>query len=56
VLVAEARRATLSRAPEDADELRLIATFLRRPPPELRLAPLDVASICALVDGIPLAA
>jgi DNA polymerase-3 subunit epsilon len=55
-LVAEARGAALSRAPEDADELRLIASFLRRPPPELRLAPLDVASICALVDGLPLAA
>jgi hypothetical protein len=55
-LVAEARRPTLSRAPEDAAELRLVASFLRRPPPELRLAPLDVASICALLDGIPLAA
>jgi DNA polymerase-3 subunit epsilon len=55
-LVAEARCPTLSRAPGDADELRLVASFLRRPPPELRLAPLDVASICALLDGIPLAA
>ena len=29
---------------------------LRRPPPELRVCALDVAAICALVDGIPLAA
>ena len=27
-----------SMAPEDADELRLVASFLRRPPPELRVA------------------
>jgi DNA polymerase-3 subunit epsilon len=55
-LVAEARRATLSRAPEDADELRLVASFLRRPPPELRVCALEVDAICALVQGLPLAA
>jgi DNA polymerase-3 subunit epsilon len=55
-LVAEARRVSLSHAPEDADELRLVASFLRRPPPELRLGALDVDAICALVGGIPLAA
>jgi DNA polymerase III epsilon subunit family exonuclease len=55
-LVAEAGRATSSRAPEDADELRLVGSFLRRPAPELRVAALDAAAICALVDGIPLAA
>jgi hypothetical protein len=33
--VAEARAATASLAPEDADELLLIGSFLRRPPPEL---------------------
>ncbi|HEX3289836.1 MAG TPA: exonuclease domain-containing protein [Gaiella sp.] len=55
-LVAEARRAERSIAPEDADELRLVASFLRRPPPELRVARLDAGSICAAVDGIPLAA
>ena len=43
-------------APEDADELRLVASFLRRPPPELRVGPLDVAAICVLVQGLPLAA
>jgi DNA polymerase-3 subunit epsilon len=55
-LVAEARRAALSRAPEDADELRLVASFLRRPPPELRVCALEVDAICTLVGGIPLAA
>jgi DNA polymerase-3 subunit epsilon len=55
-LVSEALRAERSVAPEDADELRLVASFLRRPPPELRVARLDPRSICAAVDGIPLAA
>ena len=43
--VAEARAATASLAPEDADELLLVDSFLRRPPPELtaiRLAALSV--------------
>jgi DNA polymerase-3 subunit epsilon len=55
-LVAEASRAERSLAPEDADELRLVGSFLRRPPPELRVARLDAGSIRAAVDGIPLAA
>jgi DNA polymerase III subunit epsilon len=55
-LVAEAERATPSVAPEDADELRLVAAFLRRPPPELRVGALEVRAIRALVGGIPLAA
>ncbi len=55
-LVADASRAAESRAAEDADELRLVASFLRRPPPELRVCGLEVAAICALVDGLPLAA
>jgi DNA polymerase III epsilon subunit family exonuclease len=33
--VAEARAATASLSPEDADELLLVGTFLRKPPPEL---------------------
>ena len=33
--LAEARRAEPSLAPEDADELLVVAQFLRRPPPEL---------------------
>jgi DNA polymerase-3 subunit epsilon len=55
-LVADASHATDSRAAEDADELRLVASFLRRPPPELKVCALEVAAICALVDGLPLAA
>ena len=45
-----------SAGPEDVDELRLVASFLRKPPPELRVAALERDAICALVDGIPLAA
>ena len=55
-LVADADAAFVSCAPEDADELRLVASFLRRPPPELRVVPLDVEAICALVARLPLAA
>jgi len=33
--IAEARAATASLAPEDADELLLLGSFLRKPPPEL---------------------
>ena len=40
----------------NADELAVIASFLRRPPPELRVAPLDVAAILRAVDGVALAA
>jgi DNA polymerase III subunit epsilon len=39
--LAEARRAEPSLAPEDADELLVIAQFLRRPPPELRVVTFD---------------
>ena len=38
--VAKRRWGRASSAPEDADELLLIGTFLRRPPPELRVVPL----------------
>ena len=55
-LVAEAARADGAAGPEDVDELRLVASFLRKPPPELRVAALERDAICALVDGIPLAA
>jgi DNA polymerase III epsilon subunit family exonuclease len=54
-LVAEARSSTPAEATA-VDELRLVASFLRRPPPELRVAPLDVVAIRALVEGLPLAA
>jgi DNA polymerase III epsilon subunit family exonuclease len=39
--LAEARRAEPSAAPEDEDELLLLASFLDRPPPELTVLPLD---------------
>jgi DNA polymerase III epsilon subunit family exonuclease len=45
-LVATAR-AQPSLAPDDAEELLLLAPFLRRPPPELRLAPLHADAILA---------
>lgn len=55
-LVAAASEAGFSRAAEDADEVRLVASFLRRPPPELRVVPLDAAAIRTAADGLPLAA
>jgi DNA polymerase-3 subunit epsilon len=36
-----------SLAPEDADEVLLVARFLRRPPPELRVVPLELERILA---------
>jgi DNA polymerase III epsilon subunit family exonuclease len=38
---------------EDIDELLLIGTFLRRPPPELRVAPLDAAEILKRAAALP---
>jgi len=38
---------------EDLEELLLIATFLRRPPPELRVAPLDAERILTLAAALP---
>jgi DNA polymerase III subunit epsilon len=45
--LAEARAAEPSVAPADAEELLLLASFLRRPPPELAVLPLDEAAISA---------
>jgi DNA polymerase-3 subunit epsilon len=48
--VSEARAAEPSLAPEDADELLLVGSFLRRPPPELLILPLDerrIAEACS---------
>ena len=44
-----------TRAPgeEQLDELLLIGTFLRRPPPELRVAPLDAEEILRLAAALP---
>jgi len=39
----------------DVDELLLIGTFLRRPPPELRVAPLDADEILRLAAALPAA-
>ena len=36
-----------SLAPEDADELLVVGSFLRRPPPELRIVALDADRILA---------
>jgi DNA polymerase III epsilon subunit family exonuclease len=38
---------------EDIDELLLIGTFLRRPPPELRVAPLERKAILKLAAALP---
>jgi DNA polymerase III subunit epsilon len=45
--LAEARAAEPSVAPADAEELLLLASFLRRPPPELAVLPLDEVAISA---------
>jgi len=55
--LAEARR--LSGAGLDAaaaDELLLVASFLRRPPPELRVVALEREAVMAAVNGVALAA
>jgi DNA polymerase III epsilon subunit family exonuclease len=39
--------------PEDIDELLLIGTFLRRPPPELRVAPLEREAILKQLAALP---
>jgi hypothetical protein len=43
-------------AATSADELLLIASFVRRPPPELRIAALDRDSILRVANGVALAA
>ncbi len=45
--IAVAHAAEPSSAPEDAEELLLLGSFLRRPPPELTVAPLDERAILA---------
>ncbi len=45
--IAEARLAEPSFAPEHADELLVVASFLKRPGPELRVVPLDAEEILA---------
>jgi DNA polymerase III epsilon subunit family exonuclease len=48
-LVAEATRGGVSTGPQDTDELTLVGTFIRRPPPELRVVPLETDAILAAV-------
>jgi DNA polymerase III subunit epsilon len=58
-LVAEARGRAAggpSYAPEAADELLLVAGFVRRPPPELTVLPLDAARLAAACSGVEPAA
>jgi hypothetical protein len=45
--LAEARAAEPSVAAADAEELVVLASFLRRPPPELAVLPLDEVAISA---------
>ena len=45
--------ATRRQGPEELDELLLVGTFLRRPPPELRVAPLDADEILRLAAALP---
>jgi DNA polymerase III subunit epsilon len=47
--IAAARAVEPSLAPEDAEELLLLGTFLRRPPPELTVVPLDEGAILGAV-------
>jgi DNA polymerase III epsilon subunit family exonuclease len=42
---AEAARAELTLAPEAADELLVVASVLRRPPPEVQIVPLGVPAV-----------
>jgi DNA polymerase-3 subunit epsilon len=53
--LAAARAVEPSLAVEDADELQLIGTFLRRPPPELRVAPLEADAILSRAVALPAA-
>src|SRR5918996_1467091 len=48
--IAEAHAAEPSLAPQDADELHLLGSFLRRPPPELVVLALEEAGIAAACD------
>ena len=45
--LAAARLAAPALGPEDTDELLLVGSFLRKPPPELRVLPLDADRILA---------
>lgn len=56
-VVAEAGRASLDTDPRHIDELVLVGTFIRRPPPELRVVALEADVILAAVGHrVPFAA
>ena len=50
--LAAARRAAFAEEPADLDELFLLGTFLRRPPPELAVVPLEKQAILAAARRI----
>ncbi|HET8529231.1 MAG TPA: hypothetical protein VFL60_09990, partial [Gaiellaceae bacterium] len=50
--LAAARRALREDEPGDLDELYLVGTFLRRPPPELKIVRLDRETILRTADAI----
>jgi DNA polymerase III epsilon subunit family exonuclease len=52
-LAACARPAPEHLQPEEIDELLLVGTFMRWPPPELRVAPLDATQILRLAAALP---
>jgi excinuclease UvrABC nuclease subunit len=54
--IAEALRAEESLRPEHADELVVVGQLLRRPPPEVRVCPLEAEAIVRAAHGVPLAA
>ena len=56
-VVAEAARSGVSAEPQDAEEVSLVGTFIRRPPPELRVVPLRADAILAVTGHrVPFAA
>jgi DNA polymerase-3 subunit epsilon len=55
-LVEVGRRLATDLEATEATELLLLATFVRRPPPELQVLPLDRDAILAAVNGVALAA
>jgi hypothetical protein len=54
--LAAARRARAADEPVDVDELFLVARFLRRPPPELSIVPLEREAILAAARRVSAAA
>jgi DNA polymerase III epsilon subunit family exonuclease len=51
--IAEAEAAAPAQDADPVDELLLVGSFLRRPPPELKIVPLEAAAILAAVGEYP---